>query len=497
MIIYKVFIQGGTVEKEEMSSVIVVGTGLAGLTATLGLLQKGISVTLLEKTTKFGGNSIKASSGINGVPTRFQDLSAHDSIELFIQDTLKSGKGLSNLKLVETLAENSKAAIDWLSDDGVDLSLVTQLGGHSHPRTHRGSGKLPPGFAIISALSKKIESMEHTNKLTILKNSNFQKLLTDNGKVTGVEYISLNDMSSNILKGSNVVLATGGFSADLSLKSSLISKHRPDLLNYPLTNGVQTTGDSQKIAERDVNANLIHMDQVQIHPTGFIKLAEPDTKWKFLCGELIRGIGGVLISPNTGDRFVDELQTRDQVSQAIEKNCQIAETNTLNLSSTQKVAIIVVNQKDYLTAQNHINFYLSQGLLFKSTRAELSRIIENLNPDLTDIESKLSNTFEKYNNVIKEGKDSLGRSIFGSQFEDDEILYYGLVTPVLHFTMGGIEINENANVISKDGKLVPNLYAIGEVSGGVHGGNRLGGSSLLECVVYGRVVAEEISKQSK
>ncbi|CAH2354663.1 fumarate reductase 1 [[Candida] railenensis] len=478
-------------------SAIVVGTGLAGLTTTLELLQRGVSVYLIEKTSRIGGNSIKASSGINGVPTEFQ-LDGTDSVDSFIEDTIKSGNGLSNAEMVDILAKNSASAINWLTkENNIDLGLVTKLGGHSHARTHRGSGKLPPGFAIISALSKKLDqiSQESNSKLKILKNSNLYKILAENGEVTGIQYTTEEANKAISLFASNVILATGGYSADFNEERSLLSKYRPDLLDFPSTNGEQTTGDGQKIAERDVDANLIHMDKVQVHPTGFVKAGAEDSKWKFLCGELIRGIGGVLISPQTGERFVNELTTRDKVTDAIESNCEILR-NTLNIDPKQKVAIIIVNEKDYLKAENHINFYLSQSLMHKSSLGELAHVIAKLNPDLPESSalSKLSKTFQTYDEFVDSGFDkSWSRKSFGTKFGDGSVIYYGLVTPVLHFTMGGIEINKVGNVINKNGEGIPNLFAVGEVSGGLHGSNRLGGSSLLECVVFGKIVAQNIS----
>ncbi|CAK7890767.1 fumarate reductase 1 [[Candida] anglica] len=482
------------------SNAIVVGTGLAGLTTTLELLNKGISVTLIEKTGNFGGNSIKASSGINGVPTQYQN-DKGDTVDFFIDDIFKSGKGLSNKDLVEVLARNSREAINWLTgaDNGIDLSLVNQLGGHSHARTHRGSGKLPPGFAIISALTKRIEQLSlESDKLTILKNSRLDSILNDkNNIVKGIEYITEGDTVKKSLNSDIVVLATGGFSADFTKSSSLLAKYRPELIDLPSTNGQQTTGDGQKIAHRDVNANLIHMEHVQIHPTGFIQLQkDPNAKWKFLCGELMRGIGGVLISPETGSRFINELNTRDKVTEAIENSCKISH-NELGINPNSQVALIVVSKEDYLKATNHIGFYMSQGLMYKSTISGLQEVITKLNPNVS--KNAILQTLTDYGNLIKSQSDDdiFGRKTFGDGFDSISLeteVYYGLVTPVLHFSMGGIEINKFGEVFNEKGDIVKNLFAVGEVSGGLHGYNRLGGNSLLECVVFGKVVAKRIQE---
>lgn len=455
---------------------VVVGSGLAGLTATLSLAQKGMKVALVEKTDKLGGNSIKASSGINGAQTRFQE--PGDLVSLFAQDTLKSGKGRSKPELVDVLASKSADAIHWLSDEcNVDLSAVAILGGHSFARTHRGKGPLPPGFAIVSALIKKIEDAKNVDvlKLTSLRGFRIHSDL----EADGVEVEDSEHKSTLLSK--NIVLATGGFSADFS-SSGLLQQYRPDLVHLPLTNGQQTTGDGQKFASKQLNARLIDMDAIQVHPTGFIQLKDELTihsKWKFLCGELIRGIGGVLLSPRTGARFVNELTTRDNVTQGVFENCLGDDGNA--------VCVIAVSEEDYLKAKPHIDFYVSQSLMFKGTAEDVAELAKKIN---APIDPKSINAgLEKY--ALDIGRDLLGRSSFGNQF--GETFYFGFVTPVLHFTMGGVAINDQAQVITDSGKPMLNVYAVGEVSGGLHGANRLGGSSLLECVVFGRKVAEEIS----
>lgn len=474
------------------SHTIVVGSGLAGLTTTLQLISQNHKVTLIEKTAKLGGNSIKASSGINGVPTIYQK--NDDSVEAFKQDTLKSGKGLCNTGLVNELTSRSRDAIEWLTQDlKIDLSLVTQLGGHSFARTHKGVGKLPPGFAIVLALIKRIEEIQANNPdiLTILMNSRLVKILSEDGKVNGVQY---QDESSNDLKteyGDDIVLATGGFSADSqNLESSLLKQYRPDLLKFPSSNGEQTTGDGQKVALRDVGAHLIQMDQIQVHPTGFIKLNNVGSQWKFLCGELMRGIGGILLSPN-GKRFVNELTTRDIVTDAVIQNCQIKQENELGLPVGTYVSVLVVSGDDYSKATNHIDFYASQGLLQKGGVGDLLKLLQKINSEnVEQTTANLKQTLDEYGNVVKTKNDPLGRTVFGSAISSE--FYFGLTTPVLHFAMGGIEVDSSAHVINSQGQVIPNLYAVGEVSAGVHGANRLGGSSLLECVVFGKIVSQDI-----
>lgn len=470
--------------KTKVFDAIVVGSGLAGLTATLELLAKGMTVALIEKTDRLGGNSAKASSGISGAPTRFQSPNEADSVRSFYEDTLKSGKGLSNPALVDIMTKNSADAIHWFADNfNVDLSATARLGGHSHARTHRGSGPLPPGFAIISALSKKLQE---SSNVEIMKQCSFTGFQKDGSKVSGI-HVSCQESDVSEVSGQNVILATGGFSADFTDQASLLKRFRPDLLDFPSTNGQQTTGDGVKFAERDLNANLLHMDQVQIHPTGFVQLKDESTvtsKWKFLCGELIRGIGGILLSSVNGERFVNELTTRDKAADGILTNCLIS-------ADQPAIAIIVVGEEDYLKAKPHIGFYMSQQVMFKGTYEDVLEKLKMVVPNHNIAEATIKASLQKYNKLIESG-DDLGRVHFGNAIGDE--FYFGFITPVLHFSMGGIEINQNGQIVTTDNKVVQNAFAIGEASAGVHGANRLGGCALLESVVFGRHVADFITK---
>lgn len=449
---------------QERLDAIILGLGLAGLSAGLELANRGRRFVIIEKESKVGGNSMKASSGINGAQTRFQN--GHDTVSQFLEDTVASGKGLSNLSLAKKLTQQLAQAVHWLADEcGVDLSVVTRLGGHTNPRTHRGSGSLPPGFAIISAIRKKIENQPTAKVMTGCK---VTSILTSNNAATGVRYECENE-PAKILTAKNIIIATGGYSADTSGPESFIAKYRPDIADISTTNGKQTTGDGLRLATQYLGAKLVHMDQVQVHPTGFYNVADPTAKQKFLCGELIRGIGGYLISPTTGRRFTDELSTRDHVTLAIEAHCAL-------VGGHSHVAAIVVSGDDYPKAKNHIDFYVSQGLMFEGTVEDLADKMEkHLGSLVTEaaLQKELELSVKNFDRV-----------------------FFGFVTPAIHFTMGGIEINENAQILDTSGEVVPNAYAVGEASGGTHGGNRLAGSSLLECVVFGREAARHICEGS-
>ena len=300
--------------------VVVIGSGLAGLATSNQLVKKyNIPVILIDKAPKVGGNSIKASSGINGADTPTQrNQSVVDTPELFYSDTVKSAKGKGSYDLMEKLARESHLAVEWLQEEfGLKLDLLAQLGGHSVARTHRSSGKLPPGFEIVSALSKNLETVSEQKPelVKILMDSKVTDILLDesNEKVVGVKYED-KDGETHTIETSNVVFCSGGF----GYSQELLEKYKPELMNLPTTNSELTTGDGQKILDR-LGAQMIDMDQIQVHPTGFIDPADRTSGWKFLCAEALRGLGGILLNPLTGKRFVNELDTRDVVTAVIQR----------------------------------------------------------------------------------------------------------------------------------------------------------------------------------
>lgn len=290
----------------DQSDAIIIGSGLAGLTAGLTILDRGGSVVILEKADTMGGNSKKASSGINGIshyaPTG-------DSIDLFEQDTYKSHGTSSNVHLLsasarkvlmDTIVEHSEAVLQWLETRlKVDISQVAQLGGHSHPRTHRPVAGMI-GAALVVALSEQIQAYTYTandrkknnRRVTIITQALAQKLLTNKeGAVIGVQYFNQRDRTNHSLYAPSTILATGGFAAN----RELLQEYVPHLAHLPTTSGTWATGDGVKLAAQ-VGASMIDMEHVQIHPTGFIDPEEPASHSKTLAAEVLRGVGGILLN---------------------------------------------------------------------------------------------------------------------------------------------------------------------------------------------------------
>ena len=325
-------------------------------------------------------------------------------------------------------------------------------------------------YALMQRLEELAESEPH--RVEIIKKARVTGLNKEGNKITGVTYE--HNGESLTLEGP-VVLATGGYAADFG-DSSLLKKHRPDTFGLATTNGSHATGDGQKMVMA-IGGNGIDMDKVQVHPTGLVDPKDPGSKWKFLAAESLRGEGGILLNAD-GDRFCDELGHRDYVSGMMWK-----EKDKIKFPIR-----LVLNSKASNTLDFHTRHYSGRGLMKKMTGKQLAKEI-GCTPD------HLQKTFQTYN-AIAEGKqkDPWGKKFFHNMPLDiNDDFHVALMEPVLHFTMGGIEINDKAQVLNSEKKPFEGLFACGELAGGVHGANRLGGSSLLGCVVYGRVAGDSSS----
>ncbi|KAG0170480.1 hypothetical protein DFQ28_001724 [Apophysomyces sp. BC1034] len=462
------------------NQIIVVGGGLSGLSAAHTIIEQGGNVLLLDKNPFFGGNSTKATSGINGALTRTQiALNIKDSVEQFYQDTLKSARDLARPELIKVLTGRSASAVEWLQDKfELDLSLVSRLGGHTFPRTHRGKEQFP-GMTITYALMEGFEELaeKQPQRAKIIKKAKVENLLKDqNGNVIGVEYVLVgNAADGQVYKEYGpVVLATGGYAADFT-ENSLLKQYRPELWDLSTTNGDHCTGDGIKMAAV-AGASTVDLEKVQVHPTGLVDPNEPDAKVKFLAAEALRGCGGLLLN-NDGDRFCDELGHRDYVTGMMWKQNNPTIRLVLNTAASKEI-------------EWHCRHYAGRGLMkrFENGQALAKEI--GISP------AKLQQTFDTYN-AIADGKekDPWGKRFFHNvPIKMTDYFYVALMQPVLHYTMGGVEITADAEIKAANGGNVPGLFAAGEMCGGVHGANRLGGSSLLGCVVFGRVAGLSASR---
>jgi len=517
---------------DSMSSnenIIVVGSGLAGLTATIEAYQTAKKIYnddiakihsfpkiyLIEKEKNIGGNSAKATSGINGALTKYQkELGIEDSLEQFSKDTLKSGGNLNVPSLVNTLVHNSKDAVEWLAQFNLILSAISQCGGHEIPRTHRqaprADGKPSPvGWNIISALKNYILN-DLKDNVEVIYNSRVQEILTNGqGKVTGVKYETTNletkETTKNTLYGGAVILATGGYAHDWTDTSLLRRFGTESLKDVPTTNGPFATGDGVKMGTA-IGAGIVNMDKVQIHPTGFIKLTDPFNPTKFLAPEALRGYGGILLN-SEGQRFVNELSTRDLVSEAIFKNCSNVVMKHYDAKQEKEIekkmvrSWLIMNEEGVKAFDvGSINFYAKIGGI--NIMDGIDKVAEFTKIPVDTLKA----TLKKYNEDADKGSDEFGKTRFPFKFAYDNKFYVSAITPSIHYTMGGLAVNPVGEILTPRKKVsvstlldtpttaddqvnlkpILALYGAGEVTGGVHGKNRLAGNSLLECAVFGR-----------
>ena len=496
-------------EKAEDSTVdadiVIVGAGGAGMTAAITAAEEGKSVVVLESQSMVGGNSVRATGGMNAGKTVYQDENEFgeaagvektlktaaekyadnetitalaktvseqwaeyqanptgyfDSVELMELDTMVGGKGINDPELVETLCSNSADAIDWLDEHGITLHNVASFGGASVKRIHRpvdADGKtISVGSYMIPLLQENCEKAG----VQILLNTTANEILTDaNGAAVGVKATGASGETVTV-NAKAVVLTTGGFGANLDM----VTEYKPELKGFMTTNAAGAQGQGIEMATA-IGAGTVDMDQIQIHPT-----VEANTA--ALITEGLRGDGAVLINAE-GKRFIDEVGTRDVVSAA-----EIAQTGSYSW--------LVVDQA-MVDASSVIQGYIKKGYTVTG------ETYEELGKAMGVDEAAFAETMNTWNGYVDAKNDpDFGRTSFANKL--DTAPYYAIkVTAGVHHTMGGLTINTNTEVLKEDGSVIPGLFAAGEVTGGVHGANRLGGNAVADFTVFGRIAGKAAS----
>jgi flavocytochrome c len=418
--------------------------------------------------------------------------SGPSEVELFLEDTTRSAGSTAKPELIETLVQHSGTVLQWLNDR-VGVSLLdcrTQLGGHTTARTYRpAQGAV--GFTVMSAMQKALQPYQETSKLEIWLSTCATSLVEKDGCVVGINWSRTDSESKEgnaaggIVYASSVILASGGFAADRT-PNSLLALVRPEYLQMPATFGDFSTGDGIKMATT-VGASTCDMDKLQIHPTGFVDPSNPSSISKFLCAELMRGLGGILLN-SEGKRFCDELGTRAYVTERMFQHEPLyAASACWDGSLAIPVFTLILSANAAKAGGEHIGFYKWKNLLqpFNGIHA----LAQYIGLSAADVRE----TLDRYREDAKKGVDAFGKTNFPNIFSEnleEEVFVAGRVCPVLHYCMGGLRINRNGNVLNANNEIIQGLFAVGEVAGGVHGDNRLAGNSLLECVVFGIIVGK-------
>ncbi len=437
---------------EESVDLVVIGAGASGMSASLEAENGGLDVILLEKMPYVGGNTLRATAGMNAVDTQPQrDQAIADSRESFIGDTTRSGHEQNNPRMIEIMAEESASAVEWLMEQGVDLSDVGILAGHSVPRTHRPMGGQQVGGEIVSVLEERIRS----SNVDLRLEHKAVEILEEGGKIEGVQVVDRTG-KAYVIRTGNVIIATGGFGGS----PELFVHYNKTLKGYHTTNSPSATGDFLDLIE-NLDVKLVDMSYIQTHPTVSLE-------YGVLITEALRGNGGILVN-NTGERFADELKNRDFLSRDL-------------LAQPDKEVYLLFDEPIRRSLASS-DAYIDMQLVTATPTVE--DLAATLRIDL----SRLEGTIERYNGFVESGEDldfgrrSLPRKLEGGPF------YAIRVTPAVHYCMGGILIDEQARVLTTSREPIDGLYASGEATGGIHGLNRLGGNSLLDAVVFGRIAA--------
>ena len=502
---YKIEVKADETKAEDSTvdaDVVIVGAGGAGMTAAITAAAEGKSVVIVESQPMVGGNSVRATGGMNAGKTVYQDENEFgesagvektlktaaekyadnetitalaktvseqwaayqanptgyfDSVELMELDTMVGGKGINDPELVKTLCEGTADAIDWLDENGITLHNVSSFGGASVKRIHRPvneEGKVVSvGAYMIPLLQENCEK----RGIDIVLNTTVDTILTDaNGAAVGVSGTD-KDGNTVVVNAKSVILATGGFGANLDM----VTQYKPELAGFMTTNAAGAQGQGIEMATA-IGAGTVDMDQIQIHPT-----VEANTA--ALITEGLRGDGAILVNAN-GERFVDEVGTRDVVSAA-----EIAQPGSYSW--------LIVDQA-MVDASSVIQGYIKKG--YTKTGATYEELAKELDVD----PATFANTMETWNGYVEAKNDpDFGRTSFANPLNNGP--YYAIkVTAGVHHTMGGVTINSATEVLKEDGTVIPGLFAAGEVTGGVHGANRLGGTAVADFVVFGRIAGE-------
>lgn len=457
------------------ADVVVIGGGGSGLATAIAAHQAGAKkVIVLEKLGYLGGSTNVSEGALNAVDDKRQKAQGiEDNFAKFYEQTLKGGHNKGNPELVKYLTENSIKSVEWLESMGVKFKdEIGTATGALWQRSHYPA--TPSGNTYIRTFEKVIG--ETNGAIQVLTDTQATDLIQDKNRITGV--VAKHFGQKVVLNAKDgVVIATGGFGANVKFRQEV---NTGVWKSVKLDNSIGCT-NIQKAAQgeglilaKKYGADVINLDDIQIHPCG-----TPGTGLM----ENIRTSGRNRIFVNVeGDRFVNEGAARDVLAGAI-------------FAQPKSTYYVVVNKvrypsRDWVDANGAtIRDMVALGSVVEAKTLDELAQKTGMNPD------KLKASVATYNKVVKgEMKDPLG---FKADNKADRTLTEGpwyacKKVPTVHHTMGGIRINVNAQVLDVNGKVIPGLYAAGEVTGGIHGSNRLGGNAIADIMTFGRTAGTNV-----
>ena len=459
---------GAKKDVAETHDIVIIGAGGAGLTAAIEAKKAGADVIVLEKMPMAGGNTLISGAEYAAAGNWLQKKEGlEDNVELHVQDTLKGGDYEAKEELVRIMAGNALAGAEWLRDE---IGVVWEdelmfFGGHSVKRSLIPLGA--SGREIVTKLVAKAEEME----IPVLLNTRATSLITDeNGKVIGVEAAG-EDTNYIFTTNKAVIIASGGFGSNVEMRV----KYNPDIDGTILsTNTTGSTGDGIIMAE-EIGARLLGMEHIQTYP-----ICDPLTG-TLLYFDDARLYGHTIIVNKEGKRFVEELGRRDEMSMGIK-------------TQTGHVCYELIDENGFIASKLQENHGPELEYLYKNDLLVKADTLEEAAGFFGIDAVELQNTVDKYNSYVDAGSDpEFNKRSLPSRVEVGPF-YILKAAPAVHHTMGGVEINGNAQVLDKEGNVIDGLYAAGEVTGGIQGTNRLGSNALADITVFGRIAGQNAAK---
>ncbi|MEG1863617.1 MAG: flavocytochrome c, partial [Oscillospiraceae bacterium] len=449
----------------KVADVIVIGGGGAGLSAAISAFENGAkSVILIEKMAALGGNTIRAGGAMNAVnPEKQKKQNIEDSIEKHYEQTLKGGHDVANPELVRVLVENALDAVKWLESYGVEFKPeIGSVVGSMWKRSNQTVAPLGTGY--IDGLGKAAKD----KGCEIILETKATELIMDGNKVVGVK---AEDAKTNYTLKANkgVVVATGGYAANPEMVREYLSDGVYTTKNLPAdistTNAPGLQGDGIKMAEA-IGAQLVDMQHIQLLPM-------PSDRF----GPSINVEDSFFINKE-GVRYVKEDGARDEICLAT-----FAQTDGQYFMIND--GKIIGKDRKTLSGED------LDDLIKKGTVVE-APTLEELAKKIGVPADALKATTEKFNTYVDKKTDpDFGRKVWSKKI-DTAPFYATLRFPALHHTMGGVKIDKAAHVLNADNKPIEGLFAAGEVTGGIHGANRLGGNAITDIIVFGRIAGASV-----
>lgn len=456
--------KGETVEKD--TDVVVIGGGGAGFAAAVSAKEAGANVILVEKLASVGGNTL-ISGGEYAAPANDiqKEEGIEDSKELFAKDVEEAG---GNPELIKVIADKATEDAYWLRDDiGVEwLDSLMFFGGHSVKRSLIPAAHT--GNELIKNYLKKAEELG----IEVLTETDVKEILSKDGKVCGIKAETKD--GELVVNAKSVVVASGGFGANADMCYEFDKEIDEHVLS---TNSPGATGDGILMAEK-LGADTVDMDKIQLYP-----VCDVETGKLLYCGDT-RLVGGALLVNKEGKRFVEELGTRREISMAIKAQTDYVGYVLWDETSNEKTGTMKSNPEEAKSL-------FDRGLMVKADTLE--ELADHFGID----KDALLETVKTFNeNSAKNEDPEFNLRMLGWQVKDAPF-YMMKAAPAVHHTMGGLKINTDAQVLNKDGEWIDGLYAAGEVTGGIHGSNRLGSVAMADITVFGRIAGENAAANAK